>query len=162
MSRTIRSVLSNLFGDAIEKDFHANSVRKTWDTHFYSNIEAMGSVVFIPHLNQTGHTEATAIKNYVVTGDKMKTLNIYLSALFNLEQSSVGTDSTEECSSSKSLPRLETREINTNTHQDLGIKVLHHKLKVVLLKTKMLLHERTPLMKKHQYQRNDTREIRKE
>ena len=108
MSRTIRSVLNNLFGDAIEKDFHANSVRKMWDTHFYSNREAMGAVVFNSHLEQTGHTEATAIKNYVVPGDKTKTLNIYLSALSNLEQSSVGTESTEECSSSSSLLRPET------------------------------------------------------
>ena len=74
MSRTIRSVLSILFGDAIEKDFHAISVRKMTDNHFYSNREAMGSVVFNSRLEQTGHTEVTAMKNYVVPGDKMNRL----------------------------------------------------------------------------------------
>ena len=87
MSRTIRSVLTNIFGDSLGKDFHANSVRKMWDTHFYKNKENLGSAVFTSHLEQTGHTEATALRNYVVPGDKTNTLNIYLNALSNIVSS---------------------------------------------------------------------------
>ena len=50
MSRTIRSVLTDLLGENPNKDFHANSVRKMWDTHFYKNKESLGSAVFASHL----------------------------------------------------------------------------------------------------------------
>ena len=43
--------------------------------------------MFSSHLKQTGHTEATALRNYVVPGDKTITLKISLNALSNIDSS---------------------------------------------------------------------------
>ena len=73
MSRTIRTVLGNLFHDFkdVDKDFHAIVVRKMWDTHFYWNKDSLGHM-FAAHFEQTSHTELTALKNYVFPGTKFK------------------------------------------------------------------------------------------
>ena len=87
MYRAIRSVFTQIFGDSLGKDFHANSVHKMWDPQFHKNKENLGSAVFTSHLEQTGHTEMTALRNYVVPGDKRNTLNIYLNTLSNIDRS---------------------------------------------------------------------------
>ena len=57
-----------------------------WDTHFYTNRDDnLGSGIFSSHLEQTGHTEATAVRNNVRPREKAKNLNIYLNALTELE-----------------------------------------------------------------------------
>ena len=56
----------------VGKDFHATAVRKMWDTHFYRNKDSLGHV-FAAHLEQTGQTESTAVKNYVVPAEKAQT-----------------------------------------------------------------------------------------
>ena len=87
MSGTIRTVLCNIFHDLkdVDKDFHSTPVRKMWDTHFYRNKDSLGHM-FAAHLEQTGHTELTALKNYVVPGDKIQTLQIYLDQLSILDK----------------------------------------------------------------------------
>ena len=92
MSRNIRIVLGNLFADDLkdlDKDFHANSVRKMWDTFFFKNKESLGSV-FAAHLAQTGHSEATALRNYVVP-DKLQMLQMLLDQLSLLEDATTPT-----------------------------------------------------------------------
>ena len=44
-----------------------------WDTHIYTNRDDnLGSGKFSSHLEQTGHTEATAVRNNVVPREKAK------------------------------------------------------------------------------------------
>ena len=87
MSRTIRTVLGNLFHHlkVVDKDSHSKAVRRMWDTHFYRNKCSLGHM-FAAHLEQTGHTELTALKNHVVPGDKIQTLQIYLDQLSKLDK----------------------------------------------------------------------------
>ena len=115
MSRTIRSVLTDLFGEKLDKDFHANSVRKMWDTHFYKNRESLGSAAFTSHLEQTGHTAETALRSYVVPENKINALNIYLSALSNLDESTTETKSTESISSSIASPSCSSSNFGKTT-----------------------------------------------
>ena len=79
MSRTIRTVLGNLFQDLkdVDKESHSKAVKKMWDTHFYRNKYSLEHM-FAAHLEQTGHTELTALKVHVVPVDKIQTLQIYL------------------------------------------------------------------------------------
>ena len=94
MARTIRVVLGNLFhGPDVQKDFHATAVRKMWDTHFYRNKDSLGDK-FTAHFEQTGHSEATALRSYVVPGDRMETLQIYLEQLSALDEAPTKTSST--------------------------------------------------------------------
>ena len=86
MSRTIRTVLGNLFH--VLKDVDKISTQQLsgkCGTLIFTEIRTLWHM-FAAHLEQTGHTELTALKNYVVSGDKIQTLQIYLDQLSTLDK----------------------------------------------------------------------------
>ena len=86
MAKNIKSVLTELFDPNLSnKDFHATAIRKMWDTHFHNNRKNYQDSLFTSHLQQTGHTAATALANYVVPKDRREVLNTYLSELSKLQ-----------------------------------------------------------------------------
>ena len=58
-------------------------------THFYRIKDSLGHM-FAAHFEQTGHTKLTVLKNYVVPGDKIRTLQIYLDQLSILDKQGTG------------------------------------------------------------------------
>ena len=54
-------------------------------TLIFTEIKTLGHM-FAAHPEQTGHTELTALKNYVVPGDKIQILQIYLDQLSILDK----------------------------------------------------------------------------
>ena len=89
----------------VDKDSHSTAVKKMWDTHFYRNKDSLGHM-FAAHFEQTGHTELTALKNYVVPGDKIQTLQIYLDQLSILDEQ--GTSVLQTPSIEKTPTRAQT------------------------------------------------------
>ena len=86
MAKNIKTVLSDLFDPNLStKDFHITSIRKMWDTHFHNNRKKYKDSIFTSHLHQTGHTQGTALQNYVAPPDKRDVLNAYLEELSKLQ-----------------------------------------------------------------------------
>ena len=66
--------------------------------------------MFAAHREQTGHTELTALKNYVVLGDKIQTLQIYLNQLSILDKRGTSVLQTPSIEKTQQVPRLLLKE----------------------------------------------------
>ena len=106
MNRNIKTVLSDLFDTNLSnKDFHATAVRKMWDTHIHYIRKNYRDSVFYSQLNQTGHTAATALANYVVPTDRREVLYAYSSSKMKTTTSDSKPPRMLQMQSQRPLPR---------------------------------------------------------